>query len=82
MQKNVTNQNYDNNISQLPLSELRQRWAECWGMKPHARIGRAMLEKSLAFKLRDTRGEGLSAEQKRRLDQLVAAYKRKTKFFD
>lgn len=82
MQKTTLNQRLDNNITQLPLEELRQKWAEIWGMKPHGRIGRAMLEKSLEFKLREIRGEGLSQEQRKRLDQLVAAYKRNPGFFD
>lgn len=72
----------DNNIIQLSLPELRQKWAECWGMEPHARIGRKTLEKSLAYKMRQARGKGLTAEQQKRLDNLVAAYKRNPKFFD
>ncbi len=72
----------DNNVAGLPMSELRRRWAECWGIKPHWRIGRQMLEKSLAFKQRDIRGEGMSPEQRKRLDNLVAQYKRDSKSFD
>lgn len=71
-----------NNIIQLSLPELRQKWAEYWGMAPHVRIGRKMLEKSLAYKMRQARGEGLTTEQQKRLDNLVAAYKRNPKFFD
>ena len=74
--------NLDNNIAQLPLPELRQKWSEYWSLAPHPRIGRGMLEKSLAFKMREARGEGLSAEQRKRLDQLITAYKRNPKFFD
>lgn len=70
------------NIAQLPLPELRDKWAEHWGMQPHARIGRAMLEKSLEFKIREARGEGLTAERQQRLDQLVLAYKRNPQFFN
>lgn len=82
MKNNLISQILDNNIIQLSLPELRQKWAEYWGMAPHARIGRKMLEKSLAHKMREARGEGLTAEQQKRLDNLVAAYKRNPKFFD
>lgn len=82
MQKTTLNQRIDNNIAHLPLEELRQKWAEVWGMKPHGRIARAMLEKSLEFKLRESRGEGLTEEQRMRLSQLVSAYKRNSRFFD
>jgi len=66
----------------MPLAELRAKWAALWNIEPHARIGRAMLEKSLEFKIREARGEGLNAKQQKRLDKLVAAYKRNPKFFD
>jgi hypothetical protein len=72
----------DNNIAQLPMAELRRQWAECWGIKPHWRVGRQMLEKSLAFKQRELRGEGMAPEQRKRLDNLVAQYKRDSKSFD
>lgn len=66
----------------LGLSELRRRWAEAWGIQPHVRIGRLMLERSLAFKLREQRGEGLTPEQQKRLDFLVSSYKRKPASFE
>lgn len=72
----------DNNITQLPMAELRRKWTECWGIKPHWRIGRQMLEKSLSFKQREMRGEGMTSEQRKRLDNLVAQYKRDPKSFD
>lgn len=71
-----------NNIARLPMPELRRQWAECWGIKPHWRIGRQMLEKSLIFKQREARGEGMTPEQRKRLDNLVAQYKRDSKSFD
>lgn len=64
------------------LDELRRRWAAAWGKMPHARIGRLMLERSLEFKLREDRGEGLSEEQRKRLDYLTKAYKRDPKSFE
>jgi len=72
----------DNSISQLPLAELRQKWGEYWGMQPHMRISPKMLQKSLAFKMRQVQGEGLSAEQQKQLDNLVAQYKRNPKILD
>jgi hypothetical protein len=82
MQISQRNKSHDNNITQLSLPELRRKWAEFWGMAPHARIGRTMLEKSLEFKVRETNGDGLSAEQQQRLDHLITQYKRNSKIFD
>lgn len=76
------NQSFDNNISQLPTAELRQKWAEVWGIQPHRYIRREMLEKSLIFKMRQMSGEGLTSEQQARLDRLVLAYKKNPNFFD
>lgn len=69
-------------VSEMPLEELRRRWSEAWGIKPHARIGRLMLEKSLEFKLREANGTGLTVEQQKRLAYLAAAYKRDPKSFE
>jgi hypothetical protein len=41
-----------------------------------------MLEKSLEAKRRQSRGEGLTPEQQKRLDALVAQYKRNPEHFD
>jgi hypothetical protein len=72
----------DNNIALVPLAELRQKWTEAWGILPHRYIRREMLEKSLEFKQKQERGEGLTSEQRRRLDNLVAQYKRNPEHFD
>lgn len=72
----------DNNIAQLSIAELRQKWTECWGFEPQAQIGRLMLERSLQYKLRQRSGQGLSAEQQKRLDNLVAQYKRDPESFE
>jgi hypothetical protein len=69
-------------ISRMPLEELRRRWAEVWGVEPHVRIGRSMLERSLNFKLRESCGRGMTQEQQKKLDNLVAAYKRNPSSFD
>ena len=82
MNKCYINQKVGCNSEQMPLELLRQKWGEVWGIKPHGRIGRAMLEKSLEFKVRELRGDGLSEEQRKRLDQLISSYKRNPKFFE
>lgn len=82
MHKSQINQTLDNSIAQLPLSELRRKWAEYWGIQPHRYIRREMLEKSLTFKLRQLAGDGLTAEQQQRLDNLVAQYKHDPQCFD
>lgn len=66
------------NLSKLPLDELRQVWAEAWGKKPTGRLGRILLETSLAFKLSNS----LTPELQSRLEQLVKNYKRNPKCFD
>lgn len=71
----------DNTITQISITELRRKWAEVWGVQPHARIGRAMLEKSFEYKLREIEGEGLTPEQQKRLDHLVAQYRRNPECF-
>ena len=63
----------------IPLQELRGQWAATWGRQPHARIGRTMLEKSLAYKTSD---KHLTPEQRARLNQLVREYKRNPACFD
>jgi len=66
------------NLSYLSLVELRQSWAEAWKRKPPERLGRALLETSLAFKL----SRNLAPELQNRLDQLIKTYKRNPNFFD
>jgi hypothetical protein len=81
MMKNQSVSNPHDHSAQLPLDDLRKEWQRYWGIDPHARIGRALLEKSLTFKLRELEGKGLSEERRRRLHQLITAYKRNPKFF-
>lgn len=69
-------------LTKLPLEDLRRQWAIEWGVLPHARIGRLMLEKSLAFKLKQKEGRGFTPEQQARLDFLVKSYRRNAKSFD
>ncbi len=75
-------QRLDRDITSLPLPELRQKWEEYWDIQPHRYIRREMLEKSLEFKRKQARGEGLTSEQRKRLDNLVAQYKRNPEHFD
>lgn len=75
-------QDNSDEITSLSLSELRQRWEKAWGIKPHRYIGRKMLEKSLAFKLREINGQGLTRLQQAKLDELVKTYKRNPRCFD
>lgn len=82
MKKTLINQTLDNNITILSLPELRQQWSKFWGIEPHARIGRSLLERSLEFKLREQSGHGLTEAQQARLDQLVRAYKRNPLCFE
>ena len=82
MQNSQINQSLDNNLAQLSTAELRQKWAEYWGIQPHRYIRREMLEKSLIFKMREAAGEGLDSKQQKRLDRLVQAYKKNPHCFD
>lgn len=72
----------DNNITHLTTDELRQKWAGVWGIQPHRYIRREMLEKSLIFKQRQLSGAGLTSEQQKKLDNLVAQYRRDPECFD
>lgn len=71
-----------NSIAQLSLDELRQEWTEVWGIQPHRYIRREMLEKSIEFKRKQAHGECLTSEQQKRLDNLIAQYKRNPEHFD
>ena len=66
----------------LPLYELRQMWADAWGRKPHARIGRSMLEKSLEYKVNERSNKILTADQDARLSELIRKYKRNSSSFE
>lgn len=66
-------------FSKFPLTELRQIWTDAWGRKPHPRIGRMMLEKSLEYKNLESQ---LAPDHKLRLAQLIKQYKRNPLCFD
>lgn len=82
MQINQINQRSNNNIAQLSLTELRRKWSEVWEIQPHRYIRREMLERSLAYKMRQEAGDGLTPEQQKRLDKLVAQYRRDPALFN
>ena len=69
-------------LEKLSLKELRALWAKVWRMEPHRRIGRKMMERSLAYKMREQEGYGLTSDQKQRLNKLITAYKRNPNYFD
>jgi len=62
----------------LSLKELRQDWSEAWSKEPHVRIGRIMLEKSLACKT----NINILPKHQERLDQLTKQYKHNPRCFD
>lgn len=79
MRKTNLDHNIISYLTNLSLEELRKEWTSSWGMQPHTRIGRSMLEKSLAYK---RRGLELTPDQQKRLDQLIKQYKRNPSCFD
>jgi len=66
----------------MTLIELRQQWVELWGLELPDRLGRKMLVKSIAYKQRQNTGIGLNPKQQKRLDKLVAQYRRDPQCFD
>lgn len=66
------------NLEHLPLNELRQMWANAWKIKPHARIGRTMLQRSLEFKILERECGSLRPDIQEQLDYLIKKYKRET----
>jgi hypothetical protein len=49
---------FEADVAKLSPDELKRQWSEAWGMPPPPKISRTMLEKSLAFKLREQAGLG------------------------
>lgn len=69
-------------ITKSSLTDLRQMWSEAWGIEPHSKIGRTMLEKSLSYKLHQQHSGGLPEETQDRLKHLLKSYKRNPDCFD
>ena len=64
-------------IKELSLEELRKNWQKVWGLKPHVRIGRKMMERSLILKLHQ-----INPDVELHLQRLAKDYKRNPKCFD
>ena len=56
------------------LDELRRRWSEAWVLPINEKVSRPMLERSLEYKLNVE--PLMSVDVKKRLDGLVADYRR------
>ena len=73
-------QNYQdlalNSFDSLDIKQLREYWSQAWNLKPSLQMSRKMLTRSLVYKIREATGGGLTSDQKKKLDQLVRAYKR------
>ena len=63
----------------LNLDELRAQWQQVWQIKPHNRIGRKMLERSLYFKQHEKQ---LPAHTQKHLNKLIQNYKRNSQYFE
>ena len=61
------------------LDDLRAQWQQVWQIKPHNRIGRKMLERSLYFKRHEKQ---LPAQVQKRLNKLIQNYKRNPNYFE
>lgn len=72
----------DTDFKALTLPQIRECWAQAWGMRPHRHIGRKMMERSLMYKTREQNGHGLTPDQKHRLNKLISTYKRNPDCFD
>lgn len=66
----------------MNLKDVRSLWASKWGHPPPLYIGRKMLEDSIQYKIRENSGEGLTRQQKQKLKELIAAYKRDAAGFE
>ena len=58
---------------------MRARWQQAWQKKPHNRIGRKMLERSLHFKQHEKQ---LPSHTQKRLNEIIKNYKRNPSYFE
>lgn len=72
----------DTTLNTLSIADLREKWAQAWGMKPHKGIGRSMLEKSILFRVTENQERTLKPEHQQKLRTLVTQYKRNPNCFD
>ena len=59
-------------LSDLPRSELADRWTAIYRTPPPPGARRVLLERAIAWHLQAEAGSGLSSEVRRRLDRLVS----------
>ena len=69
-------------LKEKSLSEIREIWEQEWGKKPHNRIGRTMLIKSIEYKWREKETGGFPKHVQQQLKQHITAYKRNPQCFD
>lgn len=78
----ITDDMKNENLTAMNLKDVRSLWAKYWGHPPPLYIGRKMLEDSIMHKIREDNGEGLTRQQKQKLKELIAAYKRDAASFE
>ena len=71
-----------NELKNLTLEELQDQWSLAWKQKAPERLGRKMLETSLAYKKRDSETGGLPQNARNHLENLVKNFRQNHKFFD
>jgi len=69
------------NYRSLTLQELRQQWADSWGIEPHRYIGRKMLETSLELKQYQHQNPILYDQKMKQLYKIINSYKRNRNHF-
>ena len=64
-------------LTRMPVGELRGLWRQLYRREPPHRLGRALLEHGVAWKLQARVQGDLSRREKRRLADLVQTLKQK-----
>lgn len=55
---------------------LHQQWETLWGIKVPGHLSRQMIEKSIAFRVREQRGEIISGVQQKKLEALIKSHQK------
>jgi hypothetical protein len=58
-------------LPELPLDDLKRRWAELYGNPPPPKIGRALLTRAIAYRLQEQAFSGLSPTVRKRLARMA-----------
>ncbi|WP_420419735.1 DUF2924 domain-containing protein [Pacificispira sp.] len=58
-------------LPELPLDDLKRRWAERYGSPPPPKIGRALLTRAVAYRLQEQTFGGLSPAVRKRLARMA-----------